>query len=57
MKVRQVLMLLDPCCNEPGKGDTPNALTNTLQGFSFDVTNSEVKAFATLYATSVGQHA
>lgn len=58
MKVKQVLMLLDACRNEPGKGDVPNPLTNTLaQGFSFDVANSDVKAFATLYATSIGERA
>lgn len=58
IKVKQVLMLLDACRNDPGKGDTPNILTNAYKnGFSFDVANSDVKAFATLYATSVGERA
>lgn len=58
IKVKQVLMFLDACRNEPGKGDTPNPLTDAYkQGFSFDLANSEVKAFATLYATTVGARA
>lgn len=58
IKVKQVLMLLDACRNEPGKGDVPNVLTDAYkEGFSFDVANSDVKAFATLYATSVGERA
>lgn len=58
MKVKQVLMLLDACRNEPGKGDTPNVLTDAYKnGFSFDVANSDVKAFATLYATSISERA
>src|ERR1044072_5869751 len=60
IKVRQVLMLLDACRNDPfaGKGDTPNALTPAYEkGFSFDVANNEVEAFATLYATSKGDRA
>jgi len=58
IKVKQVLMLLDACRNEPGKGDTPNLLTDAYKnGFSFDVANSDVKAFAALYATSIGERA
>jgi hypothetical protein len=58
IKVKQVLMLLDACRNEPGKGDTPNVLTDAYKtGFSFDTANSNIKAFATLYATSVGERA
>lgn len=58
IKVKQVLMLLDACRNEPGKGDAPNPLTDAYKnGFSFDVANSDVKAFATLYATSIGERA
>ncbi len=57
-KVKQVLMLLDACRNEPGKGETTNPLTEAYRrGFSFDVVNSGVKAFATLYATSIGYRA
>jgi len=58
MKVKQVLMLLDACRNEPGRGDTANLLTEAYRrGFSFDVANKEVEAFATLYATSIGARA
>jgi hypothetical protein len=58
IKVKQVLMLLDACRNELGRGDSPNLMTEPLKaGFSFDVANSEVKAFATLFATSVGERA
>jgi hypothetical protein len=57
-KVKQVLMLLDACRNEPGKGETTNPLTEAYKrGFSFDVANSGVQAFATLYATSIGYRA
>lgn len=58
IKVKQVLMLLDACRNEPGRGDTPNVFTAAyMNGFSFDVANSAVKAFATLYATDIGERA
>ncbi len=58
IKVKQVLMLLDACRNELGKGETANPLTEAFKrGFSFDVVNSGVKAFATLYATSLGERA
>jgi formylglycine-generating enzyme required for sulfatase activity len=60
MNVQQVLVLLDACRNDPtsGRSDTPNPLTPAFtKGFSFDTRNSEVKAFATLYATSVGDRA
>jgi formylglycine-generating enzyme required for sulfatase activity len=58
IKIKQVLIILDACRNEPGKGETANPLTEVYKrGFSFDVANGEVKAFATLYATSVGERA
>ncbi len=60
MNVQQVLVLLDACRNDPtsGRSDTANPLTAAFtKGFSFDTRNSEVKAFATLYATSVGDRA
>jgi formylglycine-generating enzyme required for sulfatase activity len=60
MNVQQVLVLLDACRNDPtsGRSDTSNPLTAAFtKGFSFDTRNSEVKAFATLYATSVGDRA
>lgn len=59
-KVKQVLMFLDACRNEPerGKGDTANPLTEAYKsGFSFDTRNREVNAFATIYATSIGDRA
>jgi hypothetical protein len=57
--VGQVLVLLDACRNDPGgRADAPNPLTAAYtRGFSFDVRNREVQAFATLYATAVGHRA
>jgi hypothetical protein len=57
--VSQVIVMLDACRNDPaGRSDTPNPLTeNYMRGFNFDVRNKEVSAFATLYATQVGQRA
>ncbi len=58
--VKQVMMVLDACRNDPtaGRADAPNNLTEAYtRGFNFDVRNQEVSAFATLYATSVGSRA
>lgn len=57
--VAQVMVLLDACRNDPGgRADAPNNLTQTyVNGFNFDVRNREVQAFATIYATGVGQRA
>jgi uncharacterized caspase-like protein len=58
--VGQVLLILDACRNDPsaGRGDADNRLTNKFtEHFNFDERNSEVKAFATLYATDVGSRA
>ncbi len=57
--VAQVVILLDACRNDPGgRADAPNPLTQAyVKGFNFDVRNREVQAFATLYATAVGQRA
>lgn len=57
--VGQVLILLDACRNDPaGRSDTNNPLTeNYTRAFGFDVANREVQAFATIYATAVGQRA
>jgi hypothetical protein len=61
MKVKQVLMFLDACRNNPvaGRGgDEPNELTETFtQGFRFDQRNEGIEAFAVLYATAIGQRA
>ena len=57
--VGQVMVLLDACRNDPGgRADAPNPLTEAYtRGFNFDVRNREVQAFATLYATTLGQRA
>jgi hypothetical protein len=57
--VGQVVVLLDACRNDPGgRADAPNRLTAAYaRAFNFDVRNREVQAFATLYATAVGQRA
>lgn len=58
--VGQVVMLLDACRNDPsaGRGDADNRLTKKFsQAFNFEERNSDVKAFATLYATDVGYRA
>lgn len=57
--VGQVVMLLDACRNDPGgRADAPNPLTNAYtNAFNFDVRNREVQAFATVYATGIGQRA
>ena len=57
--VRQVVLVLDACRNDPGgRADQPNPMTQAfVRGFNFDVRNREVTAFATLYATAVGERA
>jgi hypothetical protein len=57
--IGQVLILLDACRNDPGgRAEEANNMTrNFAQSFNFDVKNREVTAFATLYATAVGQRA
>ena len=57
--VSQVVLLLDACRNDPGgRADAPNPLTNAYtKAFNFDVRNREVQAFATVYATGIGQRA
>jgi Flp pilus assembly protein TadD len=57
--VGQVVVLLDACRNDPGgRADAPNPLSNTyVNAFNFDVRNREVQAFATIYATGIGQRA
>jgi formylglycine-generating enzyme required for sulfatase activity len=59
MGVRQVIMILDACRNEPGgRSLADNVLTKTLvNGLNFDVRNREVEAFVTLYASEVGHRA
>src|SRR5215207_1718115 len=57
--VKQVLMILDACRNDPvGRANADNPLTPAYtRGFNFDLRNREVQAFATLYATEVGHRA
>jgi hypothetical protein len=57
--VKQVLMILDACRNDPvGRANADNPLTTAYtRGFNFDLRNREVQAFATLYATEVGRRA
>jgi len=57
--VSQVVLLLDACRNDPGgRADAPNNLSNAyVNAFNFDVRNKEVQAFATVYATGIGQRA
>jgi hypothetical protein len=57
--VGQVVIFLDACRNDPGgRADAPNPLTEAyVNAFNFDVRNREVAAFATIYATAVGQRA
>ena len=53
--VKQVVVLLDACRNDPtaGRGDAPNRMTDAYRrGFDFDSRNSQVEAFATLYCDS-----
>jgi formylglycine-generating enzyme required for sulfatase activity len=55
--VRQVLVIMDACRNDPGgRADTPSPMGKAYH-FDFDTHNKEVEAFATLYATSEGQRA
>jgi hypothetical protein len=56
--VGQVIVLLDACRNDPGgRSGAPNNMTAAFTKFNFDVRNQEVEAFATLYATAIGQRA
>lgn len=57
--VKQVVLVLDACRNDPaGRANADNPLTAAyLRGFNFDIRNREVTAFATLYATAVGERA
>src|SRR6185503_14264353 len=54
-----VVVILDTCRNNPiGRGDKGDKLTEAYQkAFSFDIRNTAIKAFATLYATEVGKSA
>lgn len=56
--VGQVMVLLDACRNDPGgRAGAPNNMSAAYAKFNFDVRNREVQAFATFYATAIGQRA
>lgn len=57
--VGQVVLVIDACRNDPvGRSNDDNLLTTAyVRAFNFDLRNREVTAFATLYATAVGQRA
>lgn len=56
--VGQVIVLLDACRNDPGgRAGAPNNMGAAYTKFNFDVRNREVQAFATFYATAIGQRA
>ena len=59
-EVSQVVLFLDACRNDPwsGRANSDNPLTSAYaRGFNFLERNRGVTAFATIYATSVGQRA
>jgi formylglycine-generating enzyme required for sulfatase activity/uncharacterized caspase-like protein len=59
-QVKQVMIILDACRNDPaaGRSGGNNPMTEAFRrGFSFDMRNREVTAFVTLYATAVGHRA
>ena len=57
--VRQVVILLDACRSDnAGRGSSDRKMTEAyVRGFNFDVRNGEITAFATLYATEIGNRA
>jgi hypothetical protein len=58
--VRQVVLIIDACRNDPsaGRGDSDNKLTESyVKGFNFKEQNQEITASVTLYATKVGYRA
>jgi uncharacterized caspase-like protein len=58
--VKQVLLVLDAFRNDstPGRADGDNLMTSSFsKSFTFDLNRKEMTAFATLYATAVGQQA
>lgn len=58
--VSQVILILDACRTDPapGRSGGDNLMTDDFRrNFKFDERNQEIEAFATLYATSVGERA
>lgn len=54
--IQQVLVLLDSCRNDPGgRADAANPMRQSfINGLTFNIRNRDVRAFAVLYATSIG---
>ncbi len=59
INAKQVVLLLDACRNDPAasRSDSPNLMTDAFRDFRFDLANRGVEAFATLFATAVGERA
>lgn len=58
--VGQVILILDACRSDPapGRSGGDNLMTADFRtNFNFDLRNREIQAFATLYATAVGERA
>jgi hypothetical protein len=58
--VGQVIVILDACRSDPapGRGAGDNLMTTDFRkSFDFDQRNQDIRAFATLYATAVGERA
>lgn len=59
VRIEQVVLLLDHCRNDPGgRADVPNPLTEAfIEATRFDKRNDGVIAYATIYASSLGERA
>jgi hypothetical protein len=58
--VGQVILILDACRSDPASGRSggDNLMTTDFRkSFNFDQRNQDIRAFATLYATDVGERA
>lgn len=58
--VGQVIVILDACRSDPapGRGEGDNLMTTDFRkSFDFDQRNEDIRAFATLYATAIGERA
>jgi uncharacterized caspase-like protein len=58
--IKQVIFIIDACRSDPfgGRAIGNNPMTeNFKKSLNFDVRNQKIKAFATFYATEVGQRA
>src|SRR5262245_2486488 len=58
--VKQVMLILDACRNDPapGRSEADNKMTEGFsRNFDFTKANESIEAFVTLYATSVGDRA